>query len=304
MGEILQREAIYLWYYADLQFRQIFWYWLLGMLIGSIVSVFAKGWIHASAVKMGQRMPGWLGLAIASALGVVSPLCMYGTIPVCAAFSRKGLRDDFLAAFMMSSILLNPQLIIYSAALGWFLLTVRIASAFLCGIAAGVLIKVFFSTKDKSYFSFGTFDEPHNHDTADRWWKRLIFNFGRNIKATGLWFLLGILLSALFQRYVPAEAVSRLFGKENEGFGVLMAATIGVPLYVCGGGTIPLMLQWLADGMSNGSAAAFMVTGPATKITNLGALKIVIGARNFALYLVFVLLFSLVTGAIVNFIPL
>ena len=27
--------------------------------------------------------------------------------------------------------------------------------------------------------------------------------------------------------------------RENEGFGVLMAATIGVPLYACGGGTIP-----------------------------------------------------------------
>ena len=54
-----------------------------------------------------------------------------------------------------------------------------------------------------------------------------------------------------------------------------------MPLYVCGGGTIPLLIQWLADGMSMGSAAAFMVTGPATKITNLGALKIVLGLKHF-----------------------
>ena len=46
-----------------------------------------------------------------------------------------------------------------------------------------------------------------------------------------------------------------------------------------------------------------MITGPATKITNLGALKIVLGAKNFALYLAFVLLFSLVTGTIINIIP-
>ena len=39
---------------------------------------------------------------------------------------------------------------------------------------------------------------------------------------------------------------------------------------MCGGGTIPLLIQWLVDGMSMGSAAAFMITGPATKITNLG----------------------------------
>ena len=53
-------------------------------------------------------------------------------------------------------------------------------------------------------------------------------------------------------------------------------------------------------GMSMGSASAFMITGPATKITNLGALKIVLGMKRFILYLAFVMVFSLVTGMIVN----
>ena len=43
-----------------------------------------------------------------------------------------------------------------------------------------------------------------------------------------------------------------------------------------------------------------MITGPATKITNLGALKIVLGMKRFLLYLAFVMAFSLVTGLIVN----
>ena len=52
--------------------------------------------------------------------------------------------------------------------------------------------------------------------------------------------------------------------------------------------------------MSMGSAAAFMITGPATKITNLGALKIVLGAKRFALYLVYVIVISLVIGLAVD----
>ena len=52
--------------------------------------------------------------------------------------------------------------------------------------------------------------------------------------------------------------------------------------------------------MSLGSASAFMITGPATKITNLGALKIVLGVKNFALYLTFVAAFSLLTGMLVD----
>ena len=54
------------------------------------------------------------------------------------------------------------------------------------------------------------------------------------------------------------------------------------------------------DGMSVGSAAAFMITGPATKITNLGAVKIVLGVKRFLLYLAFVMAFSLACGLAVN----
>lgn len=295
--DILRREFIYIWYYFSVQFEQIFGYWVLGMLIGSAVSVFAKDTIHSAFRSLQGKRLGVFGIVAASALGIASPLCMYGTIPIAASFSRSGMKDDWLAAFMMSSILLNPQLIIYSAALGGTVLAVRIVSCFLCGIAAGLVLLLFY--RDRSFFNFSGFDEPGSRDTDPNLLVRYLKNLWRNVKATGIWFFFGILLSALFQRYVPADAMTALFGG-NKALGVLMAATIGVPLYACGGGTIPLLQQWLLDGMSVGSAASFMVTGPATKITNLGALKIVLGMRRFLLYLVFVMFFSLVTGLTVN----
>ena len=198
---------------------------------------------------------------------------------------------------MMASILLNPQLIIYSAALGTTALTVRIVSCFLCGCMAGLLIWLFYRTKP--FFDFTGFEERASRDTDPNLLLRYLKNLWRNVKATGLYFLFGILLSALFQRYVPQNLMADVFGG-NEAWGVLMAATIGVPLYACGGGTIPLLQEWLWQGMSLGSAAAFMLTGPSTKITNLGALKIVLGFKRFILYLAFVMVFSSVTGLIVN----
>ena len=297
--DVLRREWVYIWYYFTVQLEQIFRWWVLGMLIGSAVSVFAKDSIHRAFRALNGKRLGVLGIAAASALGIASPLCMYGTIPIAASFSRSGMRDSWLAAFMMSSILLNPQLIVYSAALGGTVLTVRIISCFLCGIAAGLLLHFFY--KDKPFFDFSGFDEPRSRDTDPNLLLRYLKNLWRNVKATGLYFLLGALLSALFQRYVPAEAMTALFGG-NEALGVLMAATIGVPLYACGGGTIPLLQQWLWDGMSVGSAASFMLTGPSTKITNLGALKIVLGCKRFCLYIAYVMAFSLVTGLIVNLI--
>lgn len=297
MFDILRREGIYLWYYFSLQLSQIFRYWVLGMVLGSVISVFAKDHIHRLFHSMRGKRLGVLGIFIASALGIASPLCMYGTIPLAASFSESGMEDDWLAAFMMSSILLNPQLILYSMALGQTALVIRILSSFLCGVAAGLLIRCFY--REKGFFNFTGFSAPVSRDTAPNIFVRFVKNLGRNVKATGPMFLLGVALSALFQRYVPPDLVAQLFG-ENEGFGVLMAATIGVPLYACGGGTIPLLQAWLMDGMSMGSAAAFMITGPATKITNLGAVKIVLGTKRFALYLAFTVLFALAAGRVVD----
>ena len=299
MLEIIHREAVYLWYYFDIQLRQILWYWILGMVLGSAVSVFLKDYIHSAFRNLGKKKLGVLGIIIASMLGIASPLCMYGTIPIAASFSKSGIKDDWLAAFMMSSILLNPQLIIYSAALGQTALVVRIISCFLCGIVAGLLVRIFY--RKDTFFNFNGFEEPKSRDTDPNIFLRFVKNLVRNVKATGLYFLFGIILSAVFQRYVPQDMMTDIFGG-NEAWGVLMAATIGVPLYACGGGTIPLLQAWLLDGMSMGSAAAFMITGPATKITNLGAVKIVLGIRRFILYLVFVMVFSLITGLVINLI--
>lgn len=151
--EIIQREAVYLWFYLDVQIREIFWFWVFGIVLGSCVSVFFKNSIHRWAERIAGKVPGIISIIAASALGIASPLCMYGTIPICAAFAKKGVKEDFLAAFMMSSVLLNPQLIAYSAALGTGLLWTRIVSCFLCGIVAGLLVRMFFCKKNPTGIS-------------------------------------------------------------------------------------------------------------------------------------------------------
>lgn len=301
MIEALHRELIYFWHYFYIQFEQIFLYWVLGIIIGSVISVFGKQKIHQLFGALQNKKLGGLGVIPASILGIASPLCMYGTIPVAASFSEKGVDDDWLAAFMMSSILLNPQLIIYSAALGRTAFVIRIVSCFVCGTIAGLLIRFFYTKKTKTFFTFSGFGETANRDTDPNLVLRLLKNIWRNVKITGPYFLIGIALSALFQRYIPEDWIVALFGN-NQPFGLLMAATIGVPLYSCGGGTIPLLQWWLAGGMSMGAASSFMITGPATKITNLGALKIVLGAKRFSLYILFTVVYALLSGLVVNLI--
>lgn len=100
--DILHREWVYLWYYFSLQLSQIFRYWVLGMVLGSAISVFAKEHIHGLFRSLRGKRLGVLGIFIASGLGIASPLCMYGTIPLAASFSESGMEDDWLAAFMIT----------------------------------------------------------------------------------------------------------------------------------------------------------------------------------------------------------
>lgn len=297
MDETIRRELIYLWYYFDIQFRQIFFYWALGIFIGSVVSVFLKKQIHSCMSALRDKKIGLWGILPASALGILSPLCMYGTIPIAASFSKSGMREDWIAAFMMSSILLNPQLFFYSFALGTEIAVLRLAVSFMGGCIAGILVHLFFNKQN--FYKFTEFELPENRDRDSNIVLRLLKNIWRNVKVTFPYFLLGVMLTALYQRYIPSQWVVGLFGY-NQGLGALMAAALGVPLYTCGGGTIPLISAWLGEGMSKGSAMAFMIAGPATKLTNLGAVKIVLGMRNFILYLFFSVLMSTAFGIVIN----
>lgn len=297
MLSLIRREWIYLAYYFEIQLRQILPYWILGIVIGSMVSVFGKKRIHQLFKAMQGHRLGVFGVIPASILGIASPLCMYGTIPIAASFSQQGMEDDWLAAFMMSSILLNPQLMIYTSALGQTAFWVRLISSFLCGCCAGILVRIFY--KGKGFFNFEGFSPERSRDIDPGPVLRLLKNIGRNVKRTGPYFLAGILLAALFQIHVPPDAFADLFSADRR-FGIFMAATIGVPLYACGGGTIPLLHQWLHSGMSMGAACAFMITGPATKITNLGAMKTVLGIWRFVLYIGFSMVFAWICGMVIQ----
>lgn len=43
-----------------------------------------------------------------------------------------------------------------------------------------------------------------------------------------------------------------------------------------------------------------MITGHATKIINFGAIKIVLGIKHFIIYLVYVILFALFSGLLIE----
>jgi len=214
---------------------------------------------------------------------------MYGTIPVIAALGRKKVPQQLLVAFMVSSVLLNPNLFLLSFALGVEIALSRLLLVFMCGSLAGVLVLIFLQYK--TLFDFARFVSESKEK------KTFLRDLFKAFRVTTPYLLFGIILTALLYRYMPQEWIASMFGARR-GLGVLFATSLSIPLYACGGGIIPLIRAWLLAGMGTGDALAFMIAGPATKITNLSAVKMILGAKHFFFYLAYCMIFAIVAGLI------
>ncbi|MCL1878243.1 MAG: permease [Defluviitaleaceae bacterium] len=286
----IQREIYMLANSIWSQLRMISPYWITGLVAGSAVTVFLSDKIAAKVSQLSAER-FWV-VALSAFLGMVSPLCMFGTVPLIAALGQKGVPQHILASFMVSSVLLNPNLWLVSFVLGWEIALARLVLAFLCGTLAGII--VLYGFKKRALFSFGKFSTVKKK-------RKFLPDLLKAFRITAPYLLIGVTLTALGERYIPPEWIANMFGARR-GLGVLFATTLSVPLYICGAGTIPLIRAWMFAGMGTGDAMAFMLAGPATKINNLSAVKMILGTKNFLLYLAFVVIFAILAGLGVGFI--
>jgi uncharacterized membrane protein YraQ (UPF0718 family) len=169
----------------------------------------------------------------------------------------------------------------------------RLFLSLLSGILAGTLVYLLF--RRKQLFFFDRFEPQKDSQKKKVYFKDLFKAF----RITAPYLLFGITFTALFDRYIPPDWVSGIFGTRR-GLGVLFATPLSIPLHACGGGAIPLINAWMRSGMGTGDAMAFMLAGPTVKVTNLSAVKMIFGAKHFLLYLAYCLSFAMLSGWIIN----
>ena len=99
----------------------------------------------------------------------------------------------------------------------------------------------------------------------------------------GKWLFLAFLLEALMVRYVPQPAIAGVLG-EGSRFAVVLAALIGIPLYLNNVAALPIVSGLLAQGMRPGAAIAFLIAGPVTTVPAMSAVWGVVTRRVFGLY--------------------
>ncbi len=115
----------------------------------------------------------------------------------------------------------------------------------------------------------------------------------------GKWLLLAFLLEAIIVRYVPQPAIASVLGAGSH-FAVVLAALIGIPLYLNNVAALPIVSGLLAQGMQPGAAIAFLIAGPVTTVPAMSAVWGVVNRRVFGLYLGVSLVGAVVLGWLTN----
>lgn len=263
-------------------------YLLLGFFISGLLRIgLTPAWVRR---HMGR--PGLWQILKSSLIGVPLPLCSCGVIPVGLSLRKQGASRGATAAFLAST----PQTGVDSIAATWSLLgpvvsVVRIVAAFASGLLAGVLVEAAYPPEKPAV------EAPPDPANAARapWWKRMwehgFVTLPRDMARP---FLLGILIAGLMTVLVPPGFFQERVAAGWLGYLIMLA--VGIPLYVCSTGSIPIAVGFVHMGFSPGAALVFLVAGPATNAATITTLWTRIGKKGTMLYLIAIAVCALAAG--------
>lgn len=232
------------------------------------------------------------GVLAATTAAVTTPLCSCGTTAVVLGMMASLMPWAPIIAFMVASPLTSPEELFYGAGLfGWpFALTFFVASIVL-GLAGGAFGAFLDSRgwlKNQARMAAPCTScsplpmvqptacgckkpEPVKSRLQVKDYLKMVFTSGKQLLVMFLGFaFIGFFLNGL----IPSEWITAVFGVGNH-YSVLLAATLGLPLYINTEASLPLIRAMLDAGMSQGAAMAFLISGAGTSIGAIaGALTI------------------------------
>jgi uncharacterized protein len=238
-----------------------------------------------------RQLRGRWGIVKAAAIGVPMPLCSCSVIPVGLSLRRQGASAGSTVAFLISTPETGLDSIFVSAGiLGWPFAIFKLASAFVIGLTGGLLTDRFVAapkTRDVV--------EPECEVPPERSLHGLIVHAIDLLRALWGCLVIGVLASAAIEYFMPAGGLERL-GAGGGIWAMLLAVVVGMPLYVCSVASVPIAAALIHGGFPPGAALVFLIAGPATNVSTMGAVYRILGRRTLAIYLATIALGSMACG--------
>ena len=277
-----------------------FWYvsaqlspWLLlGCLLAGVLHVI----LPPDLVRTHLGGSGFMNVVKAVLLGVPLPLCSCSVLPTGLALKKDGAGDGAVVGFLISTPQTGVDSITVSAAiLGWPFAILKVVAATVTGLLGGALTNLTTPPRHGLQPAAPPRQRRSGRTLVAVVSETLEYGFVELLAGIWKWLLAGLLVSAVVSALVPAQSLA---GKAWAGgfTGMLVMLAIGIPLYVCTTGSLPIAAALVRAGMSPGAALVFLMAGPATNAATIAAIWRTLGRRVTAIYLGTIIAGSLLFG--------
>ena len=269
---------------------KMWWFTLLGVTVAALIKTFQ--WDRKVRVYVGRF--GFWAVPLAVAIGLMSPLCSCGILPVIIPMAVSGVPLPPLIALLITSPLMDPaSFFLTYGALGPELAWWKLGGAAFIGLFAGTVTWIFVRT---GFFSGNivritpVFNE--NGELASGYdigcsnglilktmtvvprESKLRFFLDRFLDVglfVGLWVGIALLADGALQVLVPVNWVKFLAGERGLS-SIFLATIVGLPLPVNQIAAVPVAAGLIKMGMAKGADIAFLMAGPVTSIPAMIAL--------------------------------
>ncbi len=274
-------------------------YLILGFAVAGALSAFISPQIIERHLGGRGQGPIWK----ATLFGIPLPLCSCGVIPVAASLRQHGASRGSTTSFLLST----PQTGVDSIMVTWGLLgpifaIFRPLAALVTGVLGGTTVSALETdpngetVKAEADCDDGCGEMPTE---GNRWLNALVYGFITLPRDIAKALIVGMVVAAVISAAIPANYFADSLGS---GFlGLIVMMLVGIPIYVCATGSVPLALAMIHMGISPGAALVFLITGPATNTATLATVWKILGKRSAIVYLLVVAVFAILSGLLLDF---
>ena len=287
-------------------------------LLVSVVAAAALN-VYVGTERLGRAMRRRAGVAVLGAVALASatPFCSCGTTAVALGLIATSAPWAPVVAFMVASPLTSPSELVLSAGLlGWPFALIFFGGTILLGLTAGGVTALaeragWLEGQARMAAPCGAttcstaageappaapalsmgpgaaaITEVFGPAPLHQRWR--LPAFGRELWTTGrrlaVFFFGFTAVGYLMIEAIPTAWLQGLLGGDSP-MAVVVAALLGIPIYINTEGSLPLVASLMDGGMGAGPAMAFLVTGAGTSVGAITGMLVIARRRVVALAL-------------------
>ncbi|MEI6677244.1 MAG: permease [Mariniphaga sp.] len=275
-----------------------------------ILVIFISGIIRSyfSPEKTRKMLEGkslFAGNILASLLGIVTPFCSCSAIPLFLGFVETGIPLGITFSFLIAAPMINEVAVIMLFSLfGWEVGIIYILTGLMIAVLSGWIIGRLKLERWLETWVLNLKSEPVICEDQLLAFNNRLLSGTEAVKEiiTKIWpyVILGIGVGAIVHGYIPNEYLASLMNKST-WYSVPLAVLIGVPLYSCSPGAVPIAYALIEKGVPLGTALAFMMSVIGISLPELIILKKVLKLQFILVFMGIISIGIIIVGYILNF---